>query len=102
MIVDTDKHGALQRLAGAVLIQARKDFDTGSGAKRPEVEDWVCNRTKGQMSFELCCQLLELDPDYTRKRLFGRQLEYSGTLRRSSAHRTKKAKLACEEEATPK
>ena len=102
MIVDTEKHGALQRLAGTVLIQARKDFDTGSGAKRPEGEDWVRNRTKGQMSFELCCQLLELDPDYTRKRLFRHQVEYSGTLRRSSPHRTKKAKLARQEEGTPK
>ena len=52
------------------MIQAREDFDNGSDAKRPKVEDWVDGRTEGEMSFELCCQLLELDPDYTRNRIW--------------------------------
>ncbi len=99
MIVETHKDGALQRLAGAVLIQARKDYDTGSDAKRPEVEDWVEKRTEGDMSFELCCQLLELDPDYTRQRLFRSHLGCIGVLRRSSTHRTNKPKMAHRQEA---
>ena len=49
MIIATDKHGGLKRLAGAVLIQARKDFDCGSDAKRLEVEGWVEGRTEGEM-----------------------------------------------------
>ena len=92
MIIATDEHGGLKRLAGAVLIRARKDFVAGSDAKRAEVEDWVGGRTKAEMSFELCCQLLELDPDYTRNRLFSRRLGSSGSLRRSNTKRVRKRK----------
>ena len=101
MIITTDKYGGLKRLAGAVLIQARKDFDSGFGSKRPEVEDWVESRTDGEMSFELCCELLELDPDYTRKRLFTHQLRYVGRLRRSASKRTKKPKPTTQEKVAP-
>ena len=101
MIITTDKLGGLKRLAGAVLIQARKDFDSGFDGTRPEVEDWVENRTEGEMSFELCCELLDLDPDYTRKRLFAHHLRYVGRLRRSASKRTKKPKPTTQEEVVP-
>ena len=101
MIIASYEHGGLKRLAGAVLIQARKDFDSGFHGKRPEVEDWVENRTEGEMSFELCCELLDLDPDYTRKRLFAHQLRYVGRLRRSPSKRTRKPKPTTREEVVP-
>ena len=52
---------ALQRLAGAVLIQALQDASSGPRRTRDEALDWLFGRTNGKFSFEFCCSLLGRD-----------------------------------------
>ncbi len=52
---------ALQRLAGAVLIQALQDASSGPRRTRDEAIDWLFGRTNGKFSFEFCCSLLGRD-----------------------------------------
>ena len=52
---------ALQRLAGAVLIQALQDASSGPRRTRDEAIDWLFGRTTGKFSFEFCCSLLGRD-----------------------------------------
>ena len=52
---------ALQRLAGAVLIQALQDASSGPRRSRDEALDWLFGRTNGKFSFEFCCSLLGCD-----------------------------------------
>lgn len=60
---------ALQRLAGAVLIQALQDASSGPRRCREEALDWISGRTNGKFSFEFCCSLLGRRPDDVRRRL---------------------------------
>jgi hypothetical protein len=60
---------ALQRLAGAVLIQALQDASSGPRRCREEALDWISGRTMGKFSFEFCCSLLGRRPDDVRRRL---------------------------------
>lgn len=46
------------------------------------------------MNFEPCRQLLELDPDYTRNRLFRHRLGSPGSRPRSNTKRARKLKRA--------
>ena len=49
---------SLQRLAGAVLIQALDDLTRGPRRSREEALDWIMGKTADGFSFELCCNLL--------------------------------------------
>ena len=60
---------ALQRLAGAVLIQALQDASSGPRRCREEALDWISGRTLGTFSFEFCCSLLGRRADDVRLRL---------------------------------
>ena len=54
---------ALQRLAGAVLIQALEDLTRGPQRSREEAMDWMMGKTVEGFSFELCCNLLGRDSE---------------------------------------
>jgi hypothetical protein len=62
---------ALERLAGAVLIQAVRDASSGPKRCRGEALDWIWGQTTGSLSFEFCCSLLRRRPDDVRRRLQG-------------------------------
>ena len=54
---------SLQRLAGAVLIQALEDLTRGPRRSREEAMDWMMGKTVEGISFELCCNLLGRDSE---------------------------------------
>ena len=60
---------ALQRLAGAVLIQALQDASSGPRRYREEALEWFDGKTDSGMTFEFCCSLLGRVPDDVRNRL---------------------------------
>jgi len=60
---------ALQRLAGAVLIQALQDASSGPRRSREDALEWIYGRSRGKFNFEFCCSLLGRDPDDVRHRL---------------------------------
>lgn len=60
---------ALQRLAGAVLIQALQDASSGPRRFREEALEWINGRTNAGMTFDFCCALLGRDPEDVRYRL---------------------------------
>ncbi|MBI1358146.1 MAG: hypothetical protein GC160_27750 [Acidobacteria bacterium] len=64
-----DPDRALQRLAGAILIQALQDASNGPRRHREEALEWIQGRTKSGFTFEFCCSLLARDPDDVRERL---------------------------------
>lgn len=63
---------ALQRLAGAVLIQAIQDASSGPFRTREEAQQWIDGSTDAGMTFSLCCSLLGRDPEDVRQRLRNR------------------------------
>ena len=60
---------SLQRLAGAVLIQALDDLTSGPRRSREEAVDWIMGKMVDGFSFELCCNLLGRDPEDVRHRV---------------------------------
>ena len=68
----TQANRALQRLAGAVLIQAIQDASSGPFRIREEALRWIDGETDAGMTFNLCCSLLGRDPDDVRQRLRNR------------------------------
>ncbi len=60
---------SLQRLAGAVLIQALEDLTRGPKRSREEALHWILGRTKDGFNFELCCNLLGREPDDVLQRV---------------------------------
>ena len=60
---------ALQRLAGAVLIQALQDASSGPRRFREEALEWINGRSNAGLTFEFCCALLGRDPEDVRHRL---------------------------------
>ena len=52
---------SLQRLAGAVLIQALEDLTRGPRRSREEALDWIMGKTVDGFSVALCCNLLGRD-----------------------------------------
>ena len=60
---------ALQRLAGAVLIQALEDLTRGPKRSREEALNWILGRTKDGFNFELCCNLLGRESDDVLQRV---------------------------------
>ncbi len=69
---ETDR--PMQRLAGAIMIQALQDASSGPRRHREEALDWIQGRTKSGFSFELCCSLLSRNPDDVRERLKGKNV----------------------------
>lgn len=60
---------ALQRLAGAILIQALQDASSGPRRYREEALDWFAGKADNGMTFDFCCSLLGRVPDDVRNRL---------------------------------
>ena len=60
---------SLQRLAGAVLIQALEDLTRGPRRSREEALEWILGKTADGFSFDLCCDLLGRDPNDVLQRV---------------------------------
>ena len=60
---------SLQRLAGAVLIQALEDLTRGPKRSREEALQWILGHTKDGFNFELCCNLLGREPNDVLRRV---------------------------------
>jgi len=67
--VDSTVDRGLQRLAGAVLIQALDDLSRGPRKAREQAREWIFDGALGDFSFDLCCSLLGRTPDDVRRRL---------------------------------
>lgn len=57
----------VQRLAGAMLLQAVEDIRCRSGKTRHEALHWVNSPSEEQFSFIHCCRTLERDPEEIRR-----------------------------------
>lgn len=57
----------VQRLAGAMMLQAIEDIRCRSGKTRADALHWVQNPSDAQFSFIHCCQVLERNPDEIRR-----------------------------------
>ena len=57
----------IQRLAGAVLVQAIDDLRCGVSRRREEATRWIESESEEQFSFVFCCRMLERDPEETRR-----------------------------------
>ena len=57
----------LQRLAGAILLQAIEDIRYRSGKTREDAIHWVQDPSDAQFSFVFCCRLLHRKPDDVRQ-----------------------------------
>ena len=66
---DSPVERGLQRLAGAVLIQAMQDASSGPRRAKEEAIDWLQGGGSSKFSFEFCCSLLGRDPDDVLLRL---------------------------------
>ncbi len=64
----------VQRLAGAILVQAIEDIRCGSGRRREDAIHWMANSGEDQFSFVSCCRLLNRDPEEVRRFLVRRNL----------------------------
>jgi hypothetical protein len=64
----------LQRLAGAVLIQALDDACRGPRRYREQALAWFDGGEGGGFTFEFCCSLLDREPDDVRQRLERRNI----------------------------
>jgi len=67
--VDSTVDRGLQRLAGAVLIQALDDLSRGPRKAREQAREWIFDGAVGDFSFDLCCSLLGREPQDVRRRL---------------------------------
>lgn len=67
--VDAAVDRGLQRLAGAVLIQALDDLSRGPRRAREQAREWIFEGSLGDFSFDLCCSLLGRSPEDVRRRL---------------------------------
>lgn len=59
----------LQRLAGAVLIQALEDLSRGPRRSREQALEWMLGKITDGFSFELCCSLLGRDREDVLQRV---------------------------------
>lgn len=64
----------LRRLSGAVLLQAMHDLSSGPPSLRRDALEWVNATSAEGYTFELCCLLLNRDPDDLRSKLKERLL----------------------------
>ena len=62
---ETDLRG-LQRLAGAILLQAIEDIRTRGGRTGEDALRWLSDECDEHLSFVFCCRLLNRDPNEVR------------------------------------
>jgi hypothetical protein len=56
----------LQRLAGAILLQAIDDIRTRGGRTGEDALRWLSDECDEHLSFVFCCRLLNRDPNEIR------------------------------------
>jgi len=64
----------VQRLAGAVLVQAIDDLRSGSGKRRTDSLRWLRDPSEEQFSFVFCCRVLGRDAGEVRRFLERREM----------------------------
>ena len=57
----------MERLASAVLLQALGDVCSGTMRERRDAMVWIGKGDVGQLTFELCCRLIDRDPETVRR-----------------------------------
>ena len=62
---ESDLRG-LQRLAGAILLQAIDDIRTRGGRTGEDALRWLSDNTDEHLSFVFCCRMLNRDPEEIR------------------------------------
>ncbi len=73
-IMDAGNLRGVQRLAGAVLVQAVEDLNRGCGRIREDAIQWIADAREDQFSFVYCCRMLSRSPDQMRRVLLGQAL----------------------------
>ena len=76
--VDAESAGlrGIQRLAGAVLVQAIEDLRCGINRRREEATQWIESDSEDQFSFVFCCRMLERDSQETREFLLRQSIPW--------------------------
>ena len=59
----------VQRLAGAILVQAIQDLSCGAGRRKIDALHWVQDPGEDQFSFNFCCRMLNRKPRVLRRLL---------------------------------
>ncbi len=59
----------IERLAGAVLVQAIEDVHRGPTGAREDAIRWIADCRADQFSFEHCCRIVGRNPDKVRHRV---------------------------------
>lgn len=72
----------IRRLACAVMIQAMDDVFRGTMRERREALEWMRKGNAGQLTFDLCCRIIDRDADTIRNHV----LERSGIPAQFIAH----------------
>ena len=75
-IIEARKLRGVQRLAGAVLVQAIEDLNDRWGRTRGHAMQWIADRREGQFSFVYCCRMMSRNPDEMRRALLGQVLTH--------------------------
>ena len=69
---DVALNRCIRRLASAVMIQAMDDVFRGTMRERREALEWIRNGETGQLTFELCCRIIDRDPEDVRNHVLAR------------------------------
>jgi hypothetical protein len=78
----------VQRLAGAILVQAIEDLRCGSNRRREDAIHWIEEDSETQFSFVFCCRILQRDPEEVRRFLLQREFPnwlFAALLQKSEA-----------------
>jgi hypothetical protein len=69
---DVALNRCIRRLASAVMIQALDDVFRGTMRERREALEWMRKGNVGQLTFELCCRIIDRDADTIRNHVLER------------------------------
>ena len=69
---DAALNRSIERLASAVLLQAFDDVSRGTMRERREAIEWITKGDFGQFTFELCCRVINRDPETVRRHVLAR------------------------------
>lgn len=69
---DAALNRCIERLATAVLIQAMEDMCRGTMRERREAIEWIRRGDVGEFTFDLCCRLIDRDPETVQRQAFAR------------------------------
>jgi hypothetical protein len=69
---DAALNRSIGRLASAVMIQAMDDVFRGTMRDRREALEWIRKGDIGQLTFELCCRIIDRDPETVRNHVMAR------------------------------